>query len=45
MDLRPLPRQLVLQQSVQALERRSDIVEEPGEDPRAEGEWEFPTTR
>jgi hypothetical protein len=40
MDLRPLPRHLVLQQSIEALERRSDIVEEPGEDPRAEGERE-----
>ena len=42
MDLRPLPRHLVLQQSIQALERRSDVVEEPGEDPRAEREREVP---
>jgi hypothetical protein len=42
MDLRPLPRHLVLQQSIHALEWGSDVVEEPGEDPRAEREGEVP---
>jgi len=42
LGLRPFPRHPVLQQSIQAQERRSNIVEEPGEDPRPEREGEVP---